>query len=208
MAIKYINIFPPKGLQNLPKSEFLVRKETIWQPWVGAHWDRFIPFFSIVFVIVVLAARLIRFHPVKRSLSIISIKALSVYFLNKKTLLQNYARSRCGQLKNWSSCVIDARKNVLLSGVTHWIIFLKPLDTNSLENSDLSTPAFALFPANWRFAFGLMCLDSEPRKWETQCHRSLYIDGQYGRWGRGQGDQMSLWKFAQIVARFFVKIDT
>jgi hypothetical protein len=33
MAIKYINIFPPKGLQNLPKLEFLVRKETIWQPW-------------------------------------------------------------------------------------------------------------------------------------------------------------------------------
>jgi hypothetical protein len=33
MAIKYINIFPPKALQNLPKSEFLVWKETIWPPW-------------------------------------------------------------------------------------------------------------------------------------------------------------------------------
>jgi hypothetical protein len=32
MAIKYINIFPPKAPQNLPKLEFLVWKETIWQP--------------------------------------------------------------------------------------------------------------------------------------------------------------------------------
>jgi hypothetical protein len=33
MAIKYTNIFHCKTLQNLPKSGFLVRKETIWQPW-------------------------------------------------------------------------------------------------------------------------------------------------------------------------------
>jgi hypothetical protein len=31
-AIKYTNIFHCKTLQNLPKSGFLVRKYTIWQP--------------------------------------------------------------------------------------------------------------------------------------------------------------------------------
>jgi hypothetical protein len=31
LALKYINIFPSRALQNLPK--FLVCKETIWQPW-------------------------------------------------------------------------------------------------------------------------------------------------------------------------------
>jgi hypothetical protein len=34
--LKYINIFPSKALQNLPKLGFLVRKETIWQPWLEA----------------------------------------------------------------------------------------------------------------------------------------------------------------------------
>jgi hypothetical protein len=34
MALKYINIFPSKALQNLPKFGFLVWKETIWQPWM------------------------------------------------------------------------------------------------------------------------------------------------------------------------------
>jgi hypothetical protein len=33
MAIKYINIFRSKALQNLPKLRFLVWKRTIWQPW-------------------------------------------------------------------------------------------------------------------------------------------------------------------------------
>jgi hypothetical protein len=33
MALKYINIFQSKALQNLPKLGFLVWKETIWQPW-------------------------------------------------------------------------------------------------------------------------------------------------------------------------------
>jgi hypothetical protein len=33
MAIKYTNIFHCKTLQNIPKLGFLVRKETIWQPW-------------------------------------------------------------------------------------------------------------------------------------------------------------------------------
>jgi hypothetical protein len=33
MAINYINIFPYKALKNFPKFGFLVRKETIWQPW-------------------------------------------------------------------------------------------------------------------------------------------------------------------------------
>jgi hypothetical protein len=33
MAIKYTNTFHFKTLQNLPKLGFLVRKETIWQPW-------------------------------------------------------------------------------------------------------------------------------------------------------------------------------
>jgi hypothetical protein len=35
MAAKYINIFQSKALQNLPKWGFLVRKQTIWQPWAG-----------------------------------------------------------------------------------------------------------------------------------------------------------------------------
>jgi hypothetical protein len=33
MAIKYINIFQSKTLQNFPKLGFLVWKQTIWQPW-------------------------------------------------------------------------------------------------------------------------------------------------------------------------------
>jgi hypothetical protein len=33
MAIKYINIFQSKALQNLPKLGFLIRKVPIWQPW-------------------------------------------------------------------------------------------------------------------------------------------------------------------------------
>jgi hypothetical protein len=32
MAIKYIDIFHSKVLKNMPKSEFLVGKYTIWQP--------------------------------------------------------------------------------------------------------------------------------------------------------------------------------
>jgi hypothetical protein len=32
-ALKYINISPSKAIQNLTKLGFLVRKETIWQPW-------------------------------------------------------------------------------------------------------------------------------------------------------------------------------
>jgi hypothetical protein len=36
MAIKYINIFQSKALQNLPKFGFLVWKQTIWQPWDAA----------------------------------------------------------------------------------------------------------------------------------------------------------------------------
>jgi hypothetical protein len=32
---KYNNIFHSKALQNLPKLGFLVRKQTIWQPWYG-----------------------------------------------------------------------------------------------------------------------------------------------------------------------------
>jgi hypothetical protein len=32
MAIKYINIFQSKAIQNLPESGFLVWKQTIWQP--------------------------------------------------------------------------------------------------------------------------------------------------------------------------------
>jgi hypothetical protein len=32
MAIKFINIFQSESLQNLPELEFLVWKETIWQP--------------------------------------------------------------------------------------------------------------------------------------------------------------------------------
>jgi hypothetical protein len=33
MALKYINIFPSKAIQNLPKFGSLVWKETIWQTW-------------------------------------------------------------------------------------------------------------------------------------------------------------------------------
>jgi hypothetical protein len=33
MVIKYTNTFHSKYLQNLPKSGFLVSKQTIWQPW-------------------------------------------------------------------------------------------------------------------------------------------------------------------------------
>jgi hypothetical protein len=33
MALKYINIFQSRALQNLPKLGFWVWKETIWQPW-------------------------------------------------------------------------------------------------------------------------------------------------------------------------------
>jgi hypothetical protein len=36
MAISYIKIFQSKTVQNLPKLEFLVWKQTIWQPWCGA----------------------------------------------------------------------------------------------------------------------------------------------------------------------------
>jgi hypothetical protein len=34
VAIKYINIFQSKALQNLPKLGCLVWKQTIWQPWL------------------------------------------------------------------------------------------------------------------------------------------------------------------------------
>jgi hypothetical protein len=37
MAIKYINIFPSKALQNLPQLKFWVWKETIWQPWSSSQ---------------------------------------------------------------------------------------------------------------------------------------------------------------------------
>jgi hypothetical protein len=33
VSIKYTNTFYCKTLQNLPKFGFLVRKQTIWQPW-------------------------------------------------------------------------------------------------------------------------------------------------------------------------------
>jgi hypothetical protein len=33
VSIKYTSIFHRKTLQNLPKFGFLVRKQTIWQPW-------------------------------------------------------------------------------------------------------------------------------------------------------------------------------
>jgi hypothetical protein len=36
MAIKCINIFQSRALQNLPKLGFWARKETIWQPWWGS----------------------------------------------------------------------------------------------------------------------------------------------------------------------------
>jgi hypothetical protein len=39
MAIKYINIFQSRALQNLPKLGFLVRKETIWQPCFVASYE-------------------------------------------------------------------------------------------------------------------------------------------------------------------------
>jgi hypothetical protein len=35
IAIKYINIFQSRALQNWPKLGFLVWKETIWQSWLG-----------------------------------------------------------------------------------------------------------------------------------------------------------------------------
>jgi hypothetical protein len=39
MVIKCKNIFYSKALQNLPKFGFLVRKQTIWQPWLKeANW--------------------------------------------------------------------------------------------------------------------------------------------------------------------------
>jgi hypothetical protein len=36
MTTKYTSIFHSKALQNLPKFEFLVWKQTIWQPWLWA----------------------------------------------------------------------------------------------------------------------------------------------------------------------------
>jgi hypothetical protein len=35
VSIKYTNDFQCKTLPNLPKFAFLVRKQTIWQPWFG-----------------------------------------------------------------------------------------------------------------------------------------------------------------------------
>jgi hypothetical protein len=35
--IKYTNTFHCKTLQHLPKVGFLVRKQTIWQPWTQGH---------------------------------------------------------------------------------------------------------------------------------------------------------------------------
>jgi hypothetical protein len=35
LAIKCTNTFQSEALQNLPKLEYLVRKDTIWQPWTG-----------------------------------------------------------------------------------------------------------------------------------------------------------------------------
>jgi hypothetical protein len=40
MVIKYTEIFRSKALQNLPKLEFLVLKQTIWQPWRAADSPR------------------------------------------------------------------------------------------------------------------------------------------------------------------------
>jgi hypothetical protein len=37
MIIKYFNIFHSKATENLLKLGFLVRKETIWQPWDIQH---------------------------------------------------------------------------------------------------------------------------------------------------------------------------
>jgi hypothetical protein len=37
MVIKYTKIFHSKALQNLPKSGFLVWKQTIWQPWLESE---------------------------------------------------------------------------------------------------------------------------------------------------------------------------
>jgi hypothetical protein len=34
MVVKYANIFHSNALQNIPKLELLVCKDTIWQPWV------------------------------------------------------------------------------------------------------------------------------------------------------------------------------
>jgi hypothetical protein len=39
MAIKYINIFQSKALQDLPKFGFFVWKETIWQPCSAGCWN-------------------------------------------------------------------------------------------------------------------------------------------------------------------------
>jgi hypothetical protein len=39
MALKCINIFHWKTLQNLPKWVILVWKYTIWQPWIRAAWN-------------------------------------------------------------------------------------------------------------------------------------------------------------------------
>jgi hypothetical protein len=33
MTVKYTHIFHSKAHQNIPKLEFLVLKQTIWQPW-------------------------------------------------------------------------------------------------------------------------------------------------------------------------------
>jgi hypothetical protein len=45
MAIKYINIFQSKAIQNLPKSGILVWKQTIWQPCI---WGNFLATYNIV----------------------------------------------------------------------------------------------------------------------------------------------------------------
>jgi hypothetical protein len=47
MAIKYINIFQSKVLQNFPKLGVLVWKQTIWPPWWQAWWpDEFVKKFA------------------------------------------------------------------------------------------------------------------------------------------------------------------
>jgi hypothetical protein len=42
MAIKYINIFQSKALQNLLKLGFLVWKQTIWQPWLEEKYSGYL----------------------------------------------------------------------------------------------------------------------------------------------------------------------
>jgi hypothetical protein len=37
MAIIYINIFQSENLKILPKLGFLVRRQTIWQPWTSTY---------------------------------------------------------------------------------------------------------------------------------------------------------------------------